>query len=78
MTTEMKFPSSLMITMGVFAFGALASAQTCDRDCLLDQAKQFNANMLAHTADKIPLAPNAQIRENTKLIGRSPTASGGV
>lgn len=78
MTTDMKFPTSLMITMGLFAFSALASAQTCDRDCLLDQAKQFNANMLAHTADKIPLAPNVQIRENTKLIALADSKWSGV
>jgi hypothetical protein len=34
----------------------LASASTCDRTCLLEQAKQFNANMLAHTTERIPLA----------------------
>jgi hypothetical protein len=51
-----------------FAFASLASAATCERTCLLEHAKQFNANMLAHTAEKIPLAPNVQIRENTKAI----------
>ena len=45
-----------------------AAAATCDRACLLDQAKQFNANMLAHTPNKIPLASGVQIRENTKAI----------
>jgi hypothetical protein len=44
----------------------VASAASCDRACLLEQMKQFNANMLAHTTEKIPLGPNAQIRENTK------------
>jgi len=47
--------------------GAAAGA-ACDRACLLEQAKQFNANMLAHTPEKIPLATGAQIRENTKAI----------
>jgi hypothetical protein len=51
-----------------FAFSGVASAGTCDRLCLLDQAKQFNANMLAHTTEKIPLAENAKVRENTKAI----------
>ena len=46
----------------------LASAATCDRACLLAQAKLFNAAMLAHTPEKIQLAPDAQIRENTKAI----------
>jgi hypothetical protein len=43
-------------------------ATTCDRACLLEQAKQFNAAMLGHTPEKIQLANGAQIRENTKAI----------
>ena len=78
MTTDMKFPTSLITTMVLFALSALASAQTCNRDCLLDQADQFNANMLAHTADKIPLAPNVQIRENTKVITLADSKWSGV
>jgi len=50
----------------VIAGSNVASAASCDRACLLEQMKQFNANMLAHTTEKIPLEPNAQIRENTK------------
>ena len=46
----------------------MAFAANCDRACLLEQAKQFNAAMLAHTPEKISLAPDAQIRENTKAI----------
>jgi len=45
-----------------------AVAATCDRACLLEQAKQFNAAMLGHTPDRIQLANGAQIRENTKAI----------
>jgi len=30
--------------------------------------KQFNANMLARTTEKVPLGPDAQIRENTKVV----------
>jgi len=47
---------------------SLASAATCDRKCLLEHAKQFNANMLARTAEMIPLAAGANIRENTRAI----------
>jgi len=47
---------------------SLASAATCDRECLLEHAKQFNANMLARTAEMIPLAAGANIRENTRAI----------
>lgn len=52
----------------LFVLSNAASAATCDRACLLEQAKQFNANMLAHTPEKIQLAADAQIRENTKAI----------
>jgi hypothetical protein len=51
-----------------FAFVSQVSAVTCDRTCLLAQAKQFNADILAHTTGNIALAPNVQIRENTKAI----------
>jgi hypothetical protein len=47
---------------------ARAAAATCDRACLLQQIAQFNSNMLAHTTGKIPLAPAAEIRENTTTI----------
>ena len=56
------------ITIVLFAFSRVASALPCNRACLLEQAKQFNANVLGHTMGKIPLAPNAEIRENTKAI----------
>jgi len=58
----------LAFAAALFIFSNAASAATCDRACLLEQAKQFNANMLAHTTEKIPLAANANIRENTKAI----------
>jgi hypothetical protein len=45
-----------------------ADAATCDRACLLQQAAEFNSDMLGHTTGKIPLAPAAEIRENTKTI----------
>jgi len=59
---------SPVMTVALFASTSLASAATCDRACLLEQAKQFNANMLARTVEKIPLAANANVRENTKAI----------
>ena len=58
----------VVMTIALFAFSGVASAASCDRACLLEQAKQFNTNMLARTTKKIPLGPNAQIRENTKAI----------
>lgn len=61
--------SSLAVTaIALFAFGRVASAQSCDRACLLEQAKHFNAAMLGHTPERIQLASDAQIRENTKVI----------
>src|SRR5271169_6435483 len=66
---QIRKPSSLaVLAIGLFALSGVASAPICDRACLLEQAAQFNANMLAHTTQQIPLAPNAQIRENTKAI----------
>jgi hypothetical protein len=56
------------IAVALFAFVSVASAGTCDRVCLLEQAKQFNANMIANTTEKIPLAGNVMVRENTKAI----------
>jgi hypothetical protein len=57
-----------LIALTVFAFSRLVSAATCDRACLLEQAKLFNAAMLAHSPGKISLATDVQIRENTKAI----------
>jgi hypothetical protein len=54
--------------IALFGLNNVAPAATCDRDCLIEQAKQFNANMLAHTTGKIPLALDGQVRENTKVI----------
>jgi hypothetical protein len=78
MTWNMKLSRCLVIAMGLFALSALASAEMCNRDCLLEQAKQFNANMLAHTTEKIPLAPKVQIRENTKVIALAESKWSGV
>jgi hypothetical protein len=68
MRFALKTSKLAVIAVAFFAFSSVATAATCDRVCLLEQAKQFNANMLAHTTEKIPLAPDAQIRENTKAI----------
>ena len=57
-----------VLAIALFSFSLPASAASCDRACLLAQAKQFNSAMLAHTTEKIPLAAGAQIRENTKAI----------
>jgi hypothetical protein len=64
----LKISSLPAAAIALFAFSGAASTQFCDRACLIEQAKQFNANMLAHTAEKIQLDPSAQIRENTKAI----------
>lgn len=64
----LKISSLAFAPTALFVLGNTASAATCDHACLLEQAKQFNANVLAHATDKIQLAPDAQIRENTKTI----------
>jgi len=60
--------SSLAFAAALFFLCGATSVAPCDRVCLLEHAKQFNANMLARTTEKIPLAANANIRENTKAI----------
>ena len=64
----LKISSLAFAAAALFVLSNAASAATCDRACLLEQAKQFNANMLAHTTERIQLAPDAQIRENTRTI----------
>ena len=66
------------IATALSASSLVASAATCDRACLLKQAEQFNADMLAHTPDKLPLSASAQIRENTKPITLSESRWFGV
>jgi len=66
-TLKVIFGSQAM-AFAFLALTSLASAATCDRACLLEQMKQFNANMLARTTEKVPLGANAQIRENTKAV----------
>lgn len=55
-------------TSFLFAACQIASAAACDRACLLAQAGLFNTAMLSHTPEKVQLAPNARIRENTRTI----------
>jgi hypothetical protein len=64
----MKASSVAFAATAFLVLTQAASATTCDRACLLEQAKQFNAAMLGHTPEKIQLANGAQIRENTKAI----------
>jgi hypothetical protein len=70
MHTRILYAASRLavIAIALLALSRVASAATCDRVCLIEQAKQFNANMLAHSTEKIPLGPNVQIRENTKVV----------
>lgn len=55
-------------TILALAFAGPAAGAPCDRACLLQQAAQFNSNMLGRNPGKIPLADGAEIRENTKAI----------
>jgi|SRR5580704_9646817 hypothetical protein len=64
----LKFSTLAVAAIMALSLGRSAAAAGCERACLLQQATQFNRNMLAHTISKIPLAPAAEIRENTKAI----------
>jgi hypothetical protein len=68
----------LLLAVLMFGLSNRVSAATCERDCLLEDAKQFNANMLAHTPAKIPLVANANVRENTKAIALADSKWNGV
>jgi hypothetical protein len=74
----LKVSRLAVISIVLCALGKTSSAVTCDRACLLEQAKQFNANMLARTTEKIPLRPDAQIRENTMAIALADSKWSGV
>ena len=67
-TVALRVVRLAVVTTALGMFAGAAAAAPCDRACLLEHAKQFNAHMLAHTPEKIPLATGAQIRENTKAI----------
>ena len=66
--SALKCSTLAVAAIMALSLGRPAAAASCDRACLLRQATQFNRNMLAHTISKIPLAPAAEIRENTKAI----------
>jgi hypothetical protein len=64
--TRLVFPATALLFLS-----SAASAANCDRACLLEQAKQFNAAMLGRTPEKIRLSHDARVRENTKAISLS-------
>jgi len=66
--TASKFARLAALVTAIFVSGSAASAATCDRGCLLEKAKQFNAAMLGHVPGKIQVASDVRIRENTKAI----------
>ena len=66
--TTTKMARLTAFILAGFALGNTASAATCDRGCLLEHARQFNAAMLGHKPEELPLTSTAQIRENTKTI----------
>jgi hypothetical protein len=63
-----RVASVAFVATALFILTQAAWATACDRACLLEHAKQFNAAMLGHTPEKIQLANGAQIRENTKAV----------
>lgn len=66
--TATKIARLAALVTAIFVLSNAASAATCDRGCLLEKAKQFNAAMLGHVPEKIQLASDVRIRENTKAI----------
>jgi hypothetical protein len=66
--SPVNFKRFAMVPVAALFLSTLAAAATCDRACLLDQAKSFNAAMLARTPDKVQLASGAEIRENAEAI----------
>jgi hypothetical protein len=69
--TATKIARLAALVTAIFVLSNAASAATCDRGCLLEKAKQFNAAMLGHVPEKIQLASDVRIRENTKAIALS-------
>ena len=61
--------------------GFLQSAQTCDRQCLVDLMKDYLAALVAHDPSAVPFDPYVKFTENTAEIpvgyGLWETASGG-
>ena len=73
-----KASSAALGIVAMFGITQAFWATPCNRACLLEQAKQFNAAMLGHTPERIPLAKEVQIRENTKAIALSDSRWMGV
>jgi hypothetical protein len=67
--------------IGVFGLAAQASAQSCDRACLIKTTDQYLAALVAHDPAKAPLAKDVAFVENVKKMkpgeGLWKTASGG-
>src|SRR5690606_30478398 len=51
------------------AFAAPATAQNCDRQCLIDMADAYAAALVAHDPAKAPLAADVVTVENAGKIG---------
>lgn len=68
MTVAQRVSATATVIVAFCICCCAARGESCDRACLMEQAKQFNANAIAHTLEKIPLAREAQICENTKVI----------
>ena len=82
-------PSSIVRTavavaaagLGVLGLATEASAQSCDRACLIKTTDQYLAALVAHDPSKAPLAPGVVFVENVKRMqpgdGLWKTATGG-
>jgi hypothetical protein len=67
--------------LGLLGLAGQASAQSCDRACLIKVTDQYLAALVAHDPSKAPLASGVMFVENTKRLqlgeGLWKTASGG-
>ena len=67
--------------VGVLGLASQASAQSCDRACLIKTTDQYLAAIVAHDPSKAPLAPGVVFVENVKRMqpgdGLWKTATGG-
>ncbi len=77
----MRMALALAAGLGLLGLAAQASAQSCDRACLIRITDQYLAAIVAHDPSKAPLAPNLVFVQNVKRMqpgeGLWKTATGG-
>lgn len=64
----------LLVGLSARATARAGEAPSCDRPCLVRVMEGFQASMVAGRAASVPLAPLAEVRENTRLVALDQTA----